>query len=490
MALFRHHTNDSQSPFDVDDAPAYVALNADIVPDEEEPTPPASRRRTGVSPRTGRPLRLASIPQPAPRTLAPNTAKASTRQARPVTKSRTTDDDDPRPISGAAVAALLLMIVSFFIPGTIPAIVAAALGATIGLVTAIRIEPALRRGRAMALIAVVCSILILFDHVPMLMLEYRIRTMDVNAVISRSATDDDRSQNEEPQPSVFEDSGTLTDEDESLELAITRAFAGPHDEDGERTVFVCVDARNTGSVTTSLSQLATADVYQNGVALPHPIFDGNQAESWGYEGNAHGMEILPDGTATLTFAFVLRDETTPVDVRLTAHDDMTIIKSGFTIGADTAGTDLTRMPVADLPEPERTTQAELSQMHTVESYDGKPRAAVRVTGLRRGPDRYDGAHTVIASFDWSNQSQVPISLTDCCEMKVFRNGVEIQRTALVDPVEGYEQSSDQIDVLPGSGMTVTVAYEVPSWDGAYTVQLTQINDASVVHDEMAVTDPQ
>ena len=453
MALFRHNTNDSQSPFNADDAPAYVAPNADIVPDEEEPTPPASRRRTGVSPRTGRPLRLASIPRPAPRTLAPNTAKASTRQARPVTKSRTTDDDDPRPISGAAVAAL-------------------------------------RRGRAMALIAVVCSILILFDHVPMLMLEYRIRTMDVDAVISRSATDDDRSQNEEPQPSVFEDSGTVADEDESLELAITRAFAGPHDEDGERTVFVCVDARNTGSVTTSLSQLATADVYQNGVALPHPIFDGNQAESWGYEGNAHGMEILPDGTATLTFAFVLRDETTPVDVRLTAHDDMTIIESGFTIGADTAGTDLTRMPVADLPEPERTTQAELSQMHTVESYDGKPRAAVRVTGLRRGPDRYDGAHTVIASFDWSNQSQVPISLTDCCEMKAFRNGVEIQRTALVDPVEGYEQSSDQIDVLPGSGMKVTVAYEVPSWDGDYTVQLTQINDASVVHDEMAVTDPQ
>ena len=76
------------------------------------------------------------------------------------------------------------------------------------------------------------------------------------------------------------------------------------------------------------------------------------------------------------------------------------------------------------------------------------------------------------------------------EMKAFRNGVEIQRTALVDPMEGYEQSSDQIDVLPGSGMTVTVAYEVPSWDGDYTVQLTQINDASVVHDEMAVTDPQ
>ena len=176
MALFRHNTNDSQSPFDVDDAPAYVAPNADIVPDEEEPTPPASRRRTGVSPRTGRPLRLASVPQPAPRTLTPNTAKAGTRQARPATKSRTTDDDDPRPISGAAVAALLLMIVSFFIPGTIPAIVTAALGATIGLVTAIRIEPSLRRGRAMALIAVVCSVLILFDHVPMLMLEYRIRT--------------------------------------------------------------------------------------------------------------------------------------------------------------------------------------------------------------------------------------------------------------------------------------------------------------------------
>ena len=185
MALFRHNTNDSQSPFNADDAPAYVAPDADIVPDEEEPSPPASRRRTGVSPRTGRPLRLASVPQPAPRTLAPNTAKASTRQARPATKSRTTDDDDPRPISGAAVAALLLMIVSFFIPGTIPAIVTATLGATIGLVTAIRIEPALRRGRAMALIAVVCSILILFDHVPMLMLEYRIRTMDVDAVISR-----------------------------------------------------------------------------------------------------------------------------------------------------------------------------------------------------------------------------------------------------------------------------------------------------------------
>ena len=47
MALFRHNTNDSQSPFDVDDAPAYVAPNADIVPDEEEPTPPASRRRSG-----------------------------------------------------------------------------------------------------------------------------------------------------------------------------------------------------------------------------------------------------------------------------------------------------------------------------------------------------------------------------------------------------------------------------------------------------------
>ena len=92
------------------------------------------------------------------------------------------------------------MIVSFFIPGTIPAIVAAALGATIGLVTAIRIEPALRRGRAMALIAVVCSVLILFDHVPMLMLEYRIRTMDVDAVVSRSATDDDGHRTRNPSP--------------------------------------------------------------------------------------------------------------------------------------------------------------------------------------------------------------------------------------------------------------------------------------------------
>ena len=48
MALFRHNTNDSQSPFNADDAPAYVAPDADIVPDEEEPLAtgfPATDRR-------------------------------------------------------------------------------------------------------------------------------------------------------------------------------------------------------------------------------------------------------------------------------------------------------------------------------------------------------------------------------------------------------------------------------------------------------------
>ena len=90
MALFRHNTNDSQSPFNADDAPAYVAPDADIIPDEEEPAPPASRRRTGVSPRTGRPLRLASIPQ----TGTPHTRTEYRQGEHPSGPARDQEPDD------------------------------------------------------------------------------------------------------------------------------------------------------------------------------------------------------------------------------------------------------------------------------------------------------------------------------------------------------------------------------------------------------------
>ena len=299
---------------------------------------------------------------------------------------------------------------------------------------------------------------------------------------SWSADDEDDYDYTEKEPETFERTGTLIDEydDERMSFTIARAYAGIHDDFDARTVIVEVEASNEGSATTSLGSIGELEVFQNGVGLRDSfLYVGDDTSLLpGYDPVSSINEIPPGGRSTITVAYALRDTTTPLDVRITDYSDTATIRSAFAIGEDTPTSPFEQIDSSELPQIPTPTDTE--GMSTIRDWDDTALAEVRIDDIQRGTPTYEGIDTVIVTYRWINRSDEIRSLSQLGDIQAFLDGTELEDAYLSEPVEGYEESSEYLALLPGAQTTATLAYELPRTTGTVNARIVDYDDTALV----------
>lgn len=299
---------------------------------------------------------------------------------------------------------------------------------------------------------------------------------------SWSADDEDDYDYTEKEPETFERTGTLIDEydDERMSFTIARAYAGIHDDFDARTVIVEVEASNEGSATTSLGSIGELEVFQNGVALRDSfLYVGDDASLLpGYDPVSSINDIPPGGRSTITVAYALRDTTTPLDVRITDYSDTATIRSAFAIGEDTPTSPFEQIDSSELPQIPTPTDTE--GMSTIRDWDDTALAEVRIDDIQRGTPTYEGIDTVIVTYRWINRSDEIRSLSQLGDIQAFLDDTELEDAYLSEPVEGFEESSEYLALLPGAQTTATLAYELPRTTGTVNARIVDYDDTVLV----------
>lgn len=522
MGLFgNRNTDDYVSPFDVDEAPDYVDPSTVVERESQIDArqhqreerrrkaqkraehrkqehieqayyhtgqPPASHQRPNIPP---------SQPAGAARPTTNPVVNAANRP-KPQTK---------RPLAAKLGVAILLLVIATILGNTFSALLV--LGAVIILLQSIRLPKpgasngagrptptasrtpsaassrttSSRRTVTVAItVAVVVAIIVAASVIGVIMAQHNTSSGSLRGSFSWSPDDEDDHDYTEPEPETFERTGTLADDydDERMSFTITRAYAGIHDDLDARTVVIELEASNEGSVATSLSSMGDLEVFQNGVGLRDIyLYIGDDADVLaGYDPSASINEILPDATATITMAYTLRDDTTPLDVRLSDYSGDTTIRSAFEIGEDTPEAPFTQIDSSELPEvPEAT---DTDGMTTVRDWDDTVIADVQVDDIALGPQTYEGQDTVIVTYRWINRSDDPISLSWLGDIQARLDGTELETAYLSEPPTGYEDGSKYLSVLPGAQATVTIAYELPRTDGTVNARIVDYDDTVLV----------
>ena len=299
---------------------------------------------------------------------------------------------------------------------------------------------------------------------------------------SWSANDENDYDYTEKAPETFERTGTLIDEydDERMSFTITRAYAGIHDDFDARTVIIEVEASNEGSAATSLSSIGELEVFQNGVGLRDSfLYVGDDTSLLpGYDPVSSINEIQPASRSTITVAYALRDTTTPLDVRITDYSDTATIRSAFAIGEDTPTSPFEQIDSSELPQIPTPTDTE--GMSTIRDWDDTALAEVCIDDIQRGTPTYEGIDTVIVTYRWINRSDEIRSLSQLGDIQAFLDGTELEDAYLSEPVEGYEESSEYLALLPGAQTTATLAYELPRTTGTVNARIVDYDDTALV----------
>lgn len=522
MGLFgNRNTDDYVSPFDVDEAPDYVDPSTVVERESQIDTRQHQReeRRRKAQKRaehrkqeyieqayyhTGQPP--ASYPQPnIPPSQPAGTARSTTNPV--VNAANRPKQQTKRPLAAKLGVAILLLVIATILSNTFSVLLI--LGAIIVLIQSIRLPkpgasngagrptptasrtPSAASSRTISsrrtvtvaiTVTVVVMIIVAASVIGVIMAQRNTSSGSLRGSFSWSPDDEDDHDYTEPEPETFERTGTLTDDydDERMSFTITRAYAGIHDDLDARTVVIELEASNEGSVATSLSSMGDLEVFQNGVGLRDTyLYVGDDADVLaGYDPSASLNEILPDATATITMAYTLRDDTTPLDVRLSDYSDDTTIRSAFEIGEDTPDAPFTQIDSSELPEvPEAT---DTDGMTTVRDWDDTVIADVRIDDIALGPQTYEGQDTVIVTYRWINRSDDPISLSWLGDIQALLDGTELETAYLSEPPTRYEDGSKYLSVLPGAQATVTIAYELPRTAGTVNARIVDYDDTVLV----------
>lgn len=449
MGLFTRHADDGYvSPFDVGESPAYIDPAAVI--ERQSRADEKTRKRQEKARRDRK--RDEHRRQERIEQAYYHGARPSGAHPAPAAVSRTTSAASSRTTSAASSRAT---------PAGAPAT-----PNRDGARTAPAAKDGTKRSSSKGgLIAflVICAIAIAITIVS--------NTMDSSDDSSYSSHDDTSQtadvDDAEPEPQTFERTGTIDDEysNDRMTLTITGGYAGVHDYDDARTVVIEVEAVNDGPTAVSMRSLAMLDVYQNGVGLQetylHP--DDDTDAMAGYDASSSSNDIQSGGTAAVTVAFALRDDA-PLDVRITDHSGMTTIRSGFIVGEDTAGTAFEQIDSSDLPAPPEPTDTD--GMTSIRDWDDSVIAEVRIDDIVMGPRDYDGQETVIVTYSWINRSDECQSLAYFVgDITAYLDGGAELEDAYIDSVDGYEDGSEYVPVLPGVQSRVTVAYALPRESG-------------------------
>lgn len=519
MGLFARHDDDVVSPFDVDDAPAYISPDAaierearaeaeaerrrqaaraaaDAAERRRRNQPPTARRRTPTRTRDAAQAKRAAAPPPAGQTYAddPSHSNSAPRAAGPSPRPAGTPNRNAAPrtrtpsASGWVVAAFVLLGVTLAalsapLAGFVTAVAAIVLA--IGALTRAARDPR-HRGRAAAVVALVLSIALLAADAVAVVAGLS-STSPPDSSWSRTYGGADAA---DPEPRTYERTGTIAYDHDGTELqvSIDRACAGtPDDLTGGRTVVIEVTVRNTGSTTTGLESESTLEVFQNGIGLTRTYLS-DDAESFGYNDDSGFAEIRPGASHTVTEAFALRDGDAPLLARLASYDGMSTVTAAFSVGGSTPGEEFEGLATADVPDVVPPDEAAVADMTDIVDHRGTTVAQLAIDGVVRGPDTSDGTPTAIVTYRWVNRSDEPMTLWDCGMASAWRDGVELEVAFPADAMEGYAPLSQSTSILPGAMFSATIAYAVPDYDGRFDVRLTDYDDTVLAERTFELSD--
>lgn len=510
MGLFGNRSDDDYiSPFDVDKSPDYIDPSTAI---EREAKRGAKRQRQEERRRKARKRaehhRQERIEQAyyhgARQTAVPPASAAGPQPSRgrrqPDALRRPTanpaSDAARKPGSGRSVAVPIVVAV---IAMTVGALIGNVLGSLVvigAIVYVIHVARTRRGGRARdasgsgPVIAVVVLVVAAIIIAGAVVFGVGIARRSASTGPSRGSFslpwDDPDDDYVEREPETLERAGTLIDDYDDGRLAITiaRAYAGVPDDHGSRTVVVEVEASNEGSAATSLSSIGDLEVFQNGVELQDSyLYPDDDDVLPGYDSMSSINDIAPGAETTVTMAFALRDDVTPLDVRISDHADITTIRSAFTIGEDAPNAPFTQIDSSELPA--IPTPTDTAGMTTVDEWDGTDLADVRIDDISRGPQTHDGQNTVIVTYRWINRSDEPMRFSWIGDATASLNGTELEKVYYFeDPPAGYVQDSVYLSVLPDAEATVTIAYEMPRASGTVNARIADYDDTVLVERSM------
>ena len=109
---------------------------------------------------------------------------------------------------------------------------------------------------------------------------------------------------------------------------------------------------------------------------------------------------------------------------------------------------------------------------------------VKIVSAGKSINDYNGAPTLLVSYEWTNNTTKNNSFAVLAHPQVFQNGTALDTAIYVDQPEGYDANSYMAEVQPGATSTVTLGYVLQD-DSPVTVDVSALlsmdQDTKVTH---------
>lgn len=285
----------------------------------------------------------------------------------------------------------------------------------------------------------------------------------------------------------------------SGKFAILEAQRGPADCNGQPTMLVTYRFTNLSKTNANAQNYLSYSVYHQGVGLQQIgcFADGDPD---GYSMFDISSDVQPKASHEFKVAYQLPDQAVRSFQAANTGQDATAIEQDLTydvrisnyarnlptsIGATvTLPQDVNDLNPTDGAKP-RTFEAPSA---TVDFKDGlrlftgysytyddslsvHERIEAEAISARRGPNTYNGKHTVIVTYHWINHTKVPYTFNDAVRETVYQNGVELERTVFSEPTDSYSVTTRDAPVMPRVPMTTTMAYVLRDDTSALTATI-------------------
>ncbi|KAB7790470.1 DUF5067 domain-containing protein [Bifidobacterium leontopitheci] len=258
---------------------------------------------------------------------------------------------------------------------------------------------------------------------------------------------------------------------DSAEVTIAKAAAGPNDIAGQPTVIVTYHWRNTGEKTTTFSSFVMdRNVFQHGEGLiPTTLYNTKDSPIAGYDPRSTDTKVRAGEELDTTIAYRLIDKTTDLFVEANEADSLSEgIVSAFAISND--GTTFTQIDSTPLRKAPQASAEERKPLKPIHSYSADVLASI--TNVTRGPNDYNDNPTIIVTIDWVNTSEASEQLTSAADLTVTQNGRELDANYYMAPwPDGYEELSDTRRAQPGALARSTVSYKLDDANAPVKVTL-------------------
>jgi hypothetical protein len=279
----------------------------------QQPAAPESQPSMGDAPQQAP---MGEMPQQAPMNGMPQAPMGAMPQ-QPMAMAPT------RP--GMAIAALVLGIVAivmFWIP--IIGIICGIAAIVTGVMSMRKISAGNLPGKNMVItglvtgiIGLIISAITLIGAVSMgksVFDEMKQTDTSTNSDTNHQKAKGDEDSDQKPKDKEMKGSGSL----KGADVKIASAQKGPADFEGHNTIIITYEYKNTDKENHSFMDGLRDKVFQKGASLKTAYFVDDVQ---GYNEDSQDTELQPNGSLTVTVAYQLNDDTSPVDVELSSGID-------------------------------------------------------------------------------------------------------------------------------------------------------------------------